>query len=158
MRREDWWWLAIRVFALWLVVDGVRVLPWLLATTTAAHDDETPRWRELLNVIVPIGAGVLLFVEGHRLLPAPRVDAETAAAPAPAPLAAADLFWVCYKVTGLLVTALGVWFGGTLLLGGHWQETRVLLPPIAFGLLLLISDTPFRLAARGRVRRGTARR
>jgi len=151
MRREDWWWLAIRVFALWLVVDGMRMLPWLLATSTIGHDEEKPRWHELLRVIVPIGAGVLLFVEGHRLVPAPRAES---GASAPPHLAAADLFWVCYKVAGLLVTVLGVYSIGALWLqGASWQNTSVFLPLLGFGLLLLFSDLPFRLAARGRVPR-----
>jgi hypothetical protein len=157
MRREDWWWLAIRVFALWLVVDGVRMLPWLLATTTLGHDEEKPRWHELLRVIVPIGTGVLLFVEGHRLLPAPRAaaaaDTGTGGA-APAHLAATDLFWVCYKIAGLIAAAMGAWFGGVLWLeGASWKDAAAMLPLFAFGLLLLFNDAPFRLAARGRVPR-----
>jgi hypothetical protein len=79
MRREDWWWLAIRVFALWLVVDGVRMLPWLLATV------------------------------------------------------------------------MGVSSAGSMWLQGmSWESTSSMLPLLAFGLLLLFSDQPFRLAARGR--------
>jgi hypothetical protein len=131
------------------------MLPWLLATATLGHDEEKPRWHELLRVIVPIGAGVLLFAEGHRLLPAPRAAADTGTGgAAPAHLAAADLFWVCYKVAGLIATAMGVWFSGAQWLqGASWKDAAPMLPLLAFGLLLLFNDAPFRFAARGRVPR-----
>jgi hypothetical protein len=151
MRREDWWWVAVRVFALWLVVDGVRELPWLLATSPSQDEAAAPRWRELLSVLVPMGAGVLLFVEGHRLVPAPRAES---GASAPPHLAAADLFWVCYKFAGLLATVAGADGAcGFWLQGVNWKGSAGMLLLLAFGLLLLFSDALFRLAARGRVPR-----
>jgi hypothetical protein len=62
MKREDWFWLTIKVSGLFLLVRGTCMLPELVATMVTMRPDADPVWFPLLEVFVPIIVGCIVLL------------------------------------------------------------------------------------------------
>ena len=155
MRREDWFWVAVKVIGLWFAVDGVVDLA---AAMTASGSMPGGLGRTLVvPAVVTLVAGVLLLFAGQLLVPPGAGASEAAGAPS-GRIDAIGLFWAASKVIGLL-TVLGALIVCVTVLvlpgfdqpsGGSWKG-RVFLaavPVAAVGLWLLLGEAVFRAASR----------